>query len=76
MCCCVSGLSSLVELDLANNFLESVPVSALSPLKNIKFLNLGSNKIKVIFLGLFSNVDDYFLCTLRPEVTRVCNALV
>jgi hypothetical protein len=36
-----------VELDLANNFLEAVPVQALKVLKNIKFLNLGSNKIKV-----------------------------
>ena len=42
------GLSSLVELDLANNFLQSIPIAALSSLDNLKFLNLGSNKIKVI----------------------------
>ena len=43
----ISGVSSLVELELSNNFLESIPIAALSSLKNLKFLNLGSNKIKV-----------------------------
>ena len=42
-----SGLSSLLELDLSNNFLENIPIAALANLKNLKFLNLGSNKIKV-----------------------------
>ena len=45
--CFFPGLSSLVELDLANNFLESIPYAALATLKNLKFLDLGSNRIKV-----------------------------
>ena len=50
----ISGLSSLVELDLANNFLESIPIAALSTLENLKFLNLGSNKIKVTIYPFYS----------------------
>ena len=42
-----SGVSSLVELELSNNFLESIPIAALASLDNLKFLNLGSNKIQV-----------------------------
>ena len=42
-----SGVSSLVELELSNNFLESIPIAALAALDNLKFLNLGSNKIQV-----------------------------
>ena len=44
-----SGVSSLVELELSNNFLESIPIAALAALDNLKFLNLGSNKIQVKF---------------------------
>ena len=44
-----SGVSSLVELELSNNFLESIPIAALASLDNLKFLNLGSNKIQVRF---------------------------
>ncbi len=40
-------LNNLVELDLSSNFLDSVPVEALSRLDNLRFLNLGSNKIRV-----------------------------
>ena len=47
----VSGLSSLLELDMSNNFLETIPIAALESLKNLKFLNLGSNKIKVTHLS-------------------------
>ena len=43
----VAELTNLVELDLSSNFLESVPVQALKSLTNLKFLNLGSNKIRV-----------------------------
>ena len=42
-----SELTNLVELDLAFNFFESIPIEALKTLTNLKFLNLGSNKIKV-----------------------------
>jgi hypothetical protein len=38
---------NLVELDLSNNFLTSIPVAALGTLLNLKFLNLGANKIQV-----------------------------
>ena len=47
---CVSAptdVPNLVELDLSHNFLREVPVDALSGLKNLKFLNLGSNRIEV-----------------------------
>ena len=44
------GLSNLVELDLSNNFLTSIPVSALTSLNNIKFLNMGSNRIEVMYI--------------------------
>lgn len=40
-------LSNLVELDLSFNFFERLPMDGLKNLKNLKFLNLGSNKIKV-----------------------------
>ena len=43
-----SGLVNLVELDLSNNFLTKVPMVALAALNNLKFLNLGSNKIQVM----------------------------
>ena len=36
-----------MELELSNNFMEAIPIAALSSLKNLKFLNLGSNKIQV-----------------------------
>ena len=42
-----SDLENLVELDLSLNFLSSVPVGALGQLRNLKFLNLGSNRIQV-----------------------------
>ena len=42
-----SDLENLVELDLSLNFLSSVPVRALGQLRNLKFLNLGSNRIQV-----------------------------
>ena len=42
-----SGLVNLVELDLSNNFLTAIPIAALSTLTNLKFLNLGANKIQV-----------------------------
>ena len=41
---------NLVELDLSNNFLTKVPMAALAALKNMKFLNLGSNKIQVMVI--------------------------
>ena len=44
----ISGLVNLVELDLSNNFLTKVPMVALAALNNLKFLNLGSNKIQVM----------------------------
>ena len=43
----IADLTNLVELDLSYNFLSSIPVGALSDLNNLKFLNLGSNKIQV-----------------------------
>ncbi len=43
----IPELTNLVELDLSSNFLDSVPVQALKSLGNLKFLNLGSNKIRV-----------------------------
>ena len=56
-----SGVSSLVELELSNNFLKSIPISALASLTNLKFLNLGSNKIQVTtnFGGYVSH--NYYL---------------
>jgi Leucine-rich repeat (LRR) protein len=55
----------LVELDLSLNFLTSVPVEALGQLRNLKFLNLGSNRIQVwrprlwiISVSSSSNFDD------------------
>jgi Leucine-rich repeat (LRR) protein len=49
----MSGLVNLVELDLSNNFLTAVPMAALAALTNLKFLNLGSNKIQVTDLQRF-----------------------
>ena len=43
----IPDLTNLVELDLSYNFLSSIPVGALADLNNLKFLNLGSNKIQV-----------------------------
>ena len=43
----ISDLENLVELDLSFNFLSSVPIGALGQLRNLKFLNLGSNRIQV-----------------------------
>ena len=40
-------LTNLVELDLSFNFFDSIPIEAFQGLENLKFLNLGSNKIKV-----------------------------
>ena len=40
-------LTNLVELDLSFNFFDSIPIEAFKGLENLKFLNLGSNKIKV-----------------------------
>ena len=34
-------------MDLSFNFFERLPMDGLKNLKNLKFLNLGSNKIKV-----------------------------
>ena len=48
----ISDLTNLVELDLSYNFLSSIPVGALADLNNLKFLNLGSNKIQVKFWNL------------------------
>ena len=45
--CLFLDLENLVELDLSLNFLSSVPIGALSQLRNLKFLNLGSNRIQV-----------------------------
>ena len=58
-----SGVSSLVELELSNNFLKSIPISALASLTNLKFLNLGSNKIQVTtnFGGLCPTTIIWFL---------------
>ncbi len=42
---------NLVELDLSNNFLTTVPIAALATLLNLKFLNLGANKIQVEWVG-------------------------
>ena len=50
-----SGLVNLVELDLSNNFLTKVPMAALAALNNLKFLNLGSNKIQVTLFHLSSS---------------------
>ena len=36
-----------MELDLSFNFFDSIPIEAFKGLGNLKFLNLGSNKIKV-----------------------------
>ena len=36
-----------MELDLSFNFFDSIPIEAFKGLENLKFLNLGSNKIKV-----------------------------
>ena len=47
----ISDLTNLVELDLSYNFLSSIPVGALADLNNLKFLNLGSNKIQVKFIS-------------------------
>jgi hypothetical protein len=44
---------NLVELDLSNNFLSSIPLAALTTLTNLKFLNLGANKIQVIKRRIF-----------------------
>ena len=48
----VSDLENLVELDLSLNFLSSVPIGALGQLRNLKFLNLGSNRIQVTSVPL------------------------
>ena len=49
----IADLTNLVELDLSYNFLSSIPVGALADLNNLKFLNLGSNKIQVKYLYQF-----------------------
>ena len=36
-----------MELDLSFNFFDSIPIEAFKSLEALKFLNLGSNKIKV-----------------------------
>lgn len=55
----ISDLTNLVELDLSYNFLSSIPVGALADLNNLKFLNLGSNKIQVIFISPFLSMNIY-----------------
>ena len=47
-------MPNLVELDLSHNFLREIPVEALSGLKNLKFLNLGSNRIQVSYANLLN----------------------
>ena len=61
------GLSNLVELDLSNNFLTSIPVSALTSLNNIKFLNMGSNRIEVmnIYIKIKGTVSANFKWPIR-----------
>ena len=53
----ISGLVNLVELDLSNNFLTKVPMVALAALNNLKFLNLGSNKIQVMVVIVISGLQ-------------------
>ena len=65
-----SGLSSLLELDLSNNFLENIPIAALANLKNLKFLNLGSNKIKV---KMRSYEYEIQVMAATPLESRCCN---
>jgi Leucine-rich repeat (LRR) protein len=56
----VSDLENLVELDLSLNFLSSVPVGALGQLRNLKFLNLGSNRIQVSATSRIREVNHVF----------------
>ena len=65
-----SGLSSLLELDLSNNFLENIPIAALANLKNLKFLNLGSNKIKV---KMWSYEYEIQVMAATPIESHCCN---
>ena len=44
-----------MELDLSLNFLTSVPIGALGQLRNLKFLNLGSNRIQVCIIHHFQS---------------------
>lgn len=52
----LSDLENLVELDLSLNFLSSVPIGALGQLRNLKFLNLGSNRIQVCIIQSFDTM--------------------
>ena len=55
----ISDLTNLVELDLSYNFLSAIPVGALADLNNLKFLNLGSNKIQVKFISPLQSNNIY-----------------
>ena len=55
-----------MELELSNNFLESIPIAALATLDNLKFLNLGSNKIQVNKTSL----PSLYLSIAMSDVTR------
>ena len=50
-----------MELDLSFNFFESVPIHAFRNLRNIKFLNFGSNRIKVSLNKCISILEDFHL---------------
>ena len=68
-----SDLVELVELDLSLNFLSSVPVGALGQLRNLKFLNLGSNRIQV---WQFLLTTYYFSFPPTKEMMRKCCFMV
>ena len=65
----------LVELDLSFNFFESLPIDAFKSLKNLKFLNLGSNKIKVNLIICTANFFAsrfIFLLNFRLSRRSIC----
>ena len=62
-----------MELDLSLNFLSSVPVGALGQLRNLKFLNLGSNRIQV---WQFLLTTYYFSFPPTKEMMRKCCFMV
>lgn len=63
------GLTNLVELDLSDNMLTSIPVAALSELPALMRLSLGRNPIRRLNAGSFRSLR--FLVTLELSSCQI-----
>jgi len=73
----LAELTNLVELDLSQNFFDAVPVEALTALKGLRFLNLGSNKIRVRKKSSVAKIFNafFFHQTLRETDLQTLSSL-